>query len=240
MKKDAITFNNVSFNYNDIPILESVNLEIKCSDFIGVIGPNGGGKTTLLKLMTGLLKPTYGSVKVLEKNPKDSLSHIGYVPQYSNIDKNFPITLEELILLGSLSKASIFGKYPKEIKEKAKYLLEKMELFHLKDKPFGFLSGGEAQRALIARALIRDPEILILDEPTSNIDIAAENKIFDLILKNKGKKTIIMVSHDLEVIIEYVKNIVFVKHSVTTTLPDQICEHFALGLYHKPYLKKRN
>lgn len=238
MENISVVLENVSFSFNRTPLLKKVNLKIGKGDFIGVIGPNGGGKTTLLKLMIGLLSPNEGSVKVLGKEPKEVRSKIGYVPQSSHLDKNFPITLWELVLLGCLSKGSLMGRYPKSIKEKAKYLLEKMELYHLKDRPFGYLSGGETQRALIARALISDPEILVLDEPTSNIDVTAERKIFDLILQNKEDKTIIMVSHDLEVIIEYVKNIVFVKNNVTTTLPEKVCEHFALGLYHKPYLKK--
>ena len=238
MKKVAVSLEKVSFSFNQTPVLEDVTLNINYGDFIGVIGPNGGGKTTLLKLITSLIEPDKGQVHVLGKNPKDIRAKIGYVPQSSNIDKNFPISLLELVLLGCLSKTSLLGRYKKDIFEKAKYLLEKMGLYHLRNHPFGLLSGGETQRALIARALICDPEILVLDEPTANIDIAAEHKVFDLLLKHKGSKTIIMVSHDLEIIIEYVKNIIFVKRSVTTTLPEKVCEHFALGLYHKPYLKK--
>lgn len=238
MKKSAVELENVSFSFNKALVLEKVNLTIDKGDFIGVVGPNGGGKTTLLKLIIGLLSPQKGSVKVLGKKPEEVRSKIGYVPQSSNLDKNFPITLFQLVLLGAISKGSLLGSYPKYIKEKAKDLLQKMDLYHLKDRPFGQLSGGETQRALIARSLICDPEILVLDEPTSNIDVSAEKKVFDLILQNRDDRTIIMVSHDLEVIIEYVKNVVFVKKSVTTTLPEKVCEHFALGLYHKPFLKK--
>jgi zinc transport system ATP-binding protein len=238
MENNAVVLEKVSFSFNKAQLLEDVNLKIEKGGFTGVIGPNGGGKTTLLKLIIGLLKPKEGRVTVLGKKPEEIRSKIGYVPQSSQLDKYFPITLLELVLLGCLSKGSFMGIYPQYLKEKAKYLLEKMELYHLKDRPFGQLSGGETQRALIARALICDPEILVLDEATSNIDVKAERKILDLILQNKEDKTIIMVSHDLEVIIEYVKNIVFVKHNVTTTLPQQVCEHFALGLYHKPFLKK--
>lgn len=238
MENKAVVLKNISFSFNKTPLLEKVNLEIEKGDFIGIIGPNGGGKTTLLKLIIGLLEPTEGKIRVLGKKPKEVRSSIGYVPQASQLDKNFPITLLELVLLGSLSKNSFSGICSKYLKEKAKYLLEKTELYHLKDRPFGQLSGGEIQRALIARALLSDPEILILDEATSNIDTKGEKKVLELILQNKENKTILMVSHDLEVIIEHVKNIVFVKHSVTTTLPQQVCEHFALGLYHKPFLKK--
>lgn len=239
MKKNAVELENVCFSFNKALVLEKVNLNIERGDFIGVVGPNGGGKTTLLKLIIGLLEPQKGALKVLGKKPKFVRSKIGYVPQSSNLDKNFPITLFELVLLGSISQESLFGKYPKSLKEKANDLLQKMDLYHLKDRPFGQLSGGETQRALIARALISDPAILVLDEPTSNIDASAERKVFDLILQNREDRTIIMVSHDLEVIIEYVKNIVFVKKQVTTTLPEKVCEHFALGLYHKPYLKSK-
>jgi zinc transport system ATP-binding protein len=236
--EEAVSLKEVSFGFTSVPILEKVDLNVVAGDFIGVIGPNGGGKTTLLKLIIGLLNPSEGEIKIFGKEPKSARSQIGYVPQTSNLDKHFPITLEELVLLGAISKASLWGKYPKSVKEKAKYLIKEMELYHLKDRPFGCLSGGETQKALIARALICDPKILVLDEPTSNIDPTAEQKILEFILKNKKDKTIIMVSHDLEVVIKYVKNILFVNRSVTTTLPGKVCEHFALGLYHKPFLKK--
>lgn len=238
MKKNAIVIEDLSFSYDEIPILKDVNLKIHHGNFIGVVGPNGGGKTTLLKLMLGLLKPKKGSIKVFEKHPKEVKSKIGYVPQSIRIDKNFPISLMELVLLGGISKASILGRFPSKLIDKAEQLLHYMDLCSLKDRPVGYLSGGEMQRALIARALICDPKILILDEPTANIDIATEHKILDLLSENQNEMTIIMVSHDLEVIVKHVKTILIVEKTVTESLPDKICEHFTLGLYHKPYLKK--
>ena len=238
MENITISINDLSFSFDKTPILEDVNLQIEKGQFIGFIGPNGGGKTTLLKLIIGLLQSQTGTIKVLGENPKDIRSKIGYVPQVINVDRNFPISVYELVLLGGISESKFLKKYPKNIKDKALDFLEKMDLLHLKNKSFGQLSGGEFQKALIARALISDPDILVLDEPTANIDVIAEKKIFDLILQYKGKKTILIVSHDLEIIIEHVKEVVFVQRKVMTKLPEEVCEHFALGLYHKPYLKK--
>jgi zinc transport system ATP-binding protein len=232
---NAIILENVSFKYQNRSILEDVNLKIKENDFIGIIGPNGGGKTTLIKLIIGLLKPSSGKITTLSHDPIDVRSSIGYVPQVTNVDRDFPITLFDLVLLGAISK-KLFG-YSLEIKEKVNYILNEMNIYHLKNKPFGSLSGGEAQKALIARALICDPKILALDEPTANIDMKSEQKILDLISKNK-ETTILMVSHDLEIIINKAKKIIFVQKNVSSRLPEEVCEHFALGLYHKPYLEK--
>ena len=234
--KNIISLKNVCFNYEDTPVLENVDLNVDEGDFLGIIGPNGGGKTTLLKLILGLLSPKSGSVKVFNEEPKNVSKKIGYVPQAIHADKNFPITVFETVLLGSISKASLFDRFSKEIRKKALDLLEKIQIAHLKDKTFGYLSGGEKQKVLIARALLCDPAILILDEPTANIDIKAEKNIFDLLLKEN--KTVLMVSHDLEVIIDHVKKIIFVQKSLETKLPEEVCEHFALGLYHKPLKKE--
>ncbi len=232
---EAVSIKNLSLKFENTLVLENVNLAIKEGDFIGFVGPNGGGKTSLLKLILGLLSPTKGSIKVFGKPPKKSF--FGYVPQMSKADRSFPITVLELVLLGSLFKAPFFG-YPKNIKEKAAFLLEKVGLFEKRWRAFGSLSGGETQKALIARALMCDPDILVLDEPTANIDPIAEKAIYEFILEYKKEKTILMVTHDLDFIVKHVKNVVFVQKKVKTTLPENVCEHFALGLYHKPYLNK--
>lgn len=234
--EEAVSIKNVSLRLENSIILENVNLSIKKGDFIGFVGPNGGGKTSLLKLILGLLAPSKGKIKIFGKSPKEFF--FGYVPQMSSTDRSFPITVLELVLLGSVFKAPFFGGYPKDLKEKAEFLLDKVGLLEKSKQAFGSLSGGETQKALIARALMCDPDILVLDEPTANIDVMAEQSIFDFILEFKKEKTILMVTHDLDFILKHVKNVVFVQKTVTTTLPEKVCEHFALGLYHKPYLNK--
>jgi len=233
--KSIIKIDKVSFCYKIKPILKNVNLSINKGDFIGIIGPNGGGKTTLLKLIMGMFLPHTGKIKILGKNPKDIRDKIGYVPQTYDLDRLFPITALELVLLGALKK-SIFGFFSKKTKEEAKDLLAQVGLKDYIHKPFGKLSGGQAQRALIARALISDPEILILDEPTANIDPESEKAIFDILIKSDTKRTILMVSHDLQTIVNEVKTVITVQGYVNKLQPEEVCEHFALGLYHKPII----
>jgi len=231
--KKIIEIQKVSFCYKTKPVLKDVNLSIEENDFLGIIGPNGGGKTTLLKLIMGIYAPHSGKIKVFGKYPKDIREQFGYVPQAYNIDKSFPITTLEFVLLGLLYK-SHFGFFKKNQKDKAVHILEKLGLNQYIEKPFGKLSGGETQKALIARAIISDPKILILDEPTANIDPEAEKIIFDILEEINKSTTILMVSHDLQTIINKVKKVITVNSSVNTLLPQEVCEHFALGLYHTP------
>ncbi len=233
--KKIIKFEKVSFCYQIKPILKDVNLTIDEGDFIGIIGPNGGGKTTLLKLLMGMLTPHTGHIKVFNKDPKEIRDKIGYVPQSYNIDKSFPITTLEVVLLGMLTR-SRFGFFSKKLKDEAKTLLDLLGLKNFIYKPFGKLSGGQIQRALIARALISDPQILILDEPIANIDIASQKNILNLLTNTEKKRTILMVSHDLQTIINEVKKIITVQCQVSNLLPKEVCEHFTLGLYHKPII----
>jgi zinc transport system ATP-binding protein len=224
----TIQIKNLSFSFENLSILQNINLDILKGEFIGIIGPNGGGKTTLLKLIMGFLKQTDGQIQTQGK--------IGYVPQTQKTDRQFPITLQELVLLGALSKTNFWGKYPSDILTKSNELIRFLGLEEHKHKVFGSLSGGLAQRALLARALISDPDILILDEPTSNIDVPSSKVIFELLESLKGKKTIIIVTHDLKTVIEKVDKVLCVEGQLTTFNPKEVCEHFALGLYHTPLI----
>jgi len=223
-----IEIENLSFSYEAVSILNKVNLRIQKGEFIGIIGPNGGGKTTLLKLLMGFLTPTKGKISVAGR--------VGYVPQVHRTDRDFPITLSELVLLGALSKTTFWGTYPATIKARADALIEQLGLGPHKNKIFGSLSGGLAQRALLARALLSDPDLLFLDEPTANIDTPSMAVIFELLESLKGKKTILIVTHDLKTIIERVDKVLCVQEQVSAFLPKEVCEHFALGLYHTPLL----
>lgn len=226
-----IEINSLSFSYDNIQTLENVQLQVKKGEFIGIIGPNGGGKTTLLRLVMGFLTPSSGHIHVHGK--------IGYVPQVQRTDREFPITVTELILLGAISKMNFWGTYPQSVKEKASQLIEKLGLSEHKHKVFGALSGGLAQRALLARALLSDPDILVLDEPTANIDIASSKIIFELLEEMKGDKTILLVTHDLKTIIERVTRVLCVQGKLSSFLPEEVCEHFALGLYHTPMMRQK-
>lgn len=238
MNDPAIEVKNLDFSYEATPVLEQVNLTIQAGSYTGVIGPNGGGKTTLLKLLMGLLSPQKGSIKLLDKSPKQMRQKIGYVPQVANVDRDFPISLEELVLQGGISHYHFAKGYPKDTVAKALQAIELMGLGSYRNTPFGSLSGGIAQRALIARALTTDPSFLFLDEPMANVDPTTKEIILQAIRKLKGEKTILLVTHDLNMVINEVDSVIAVEKKVETYLPKQVCEHFVVGLYHPPLIKE--
>ncbi|MBM3207779.1 MAG: ABC transporter ATP-binding protein [Chlamydiae bacterium] len=230
----AIDVRNIVHSYDRNIVLENVNFEVKQGDFIGIFGPNGGGKTTLLKLLMGFEKPTSGKIKLFGKSPEKLRPYVGYVPQIQQLDKRFPITVLEIVMMAFLSKTNLFGKIPKKYTEKALEALAQVGLENKINHTFGTLSGGQAQRVLIARAIANDPKILFLDEPTASVDPQAEEEILHILDSLKGQTTILMVTHDLQTILNKVEGLLCVHRQVHRSLPNQICEHFGLGLYHTP------
>jgi zinc transport system ATP-binding protein len=231
MTYPAIFVSDLDFSYETHLVLQNVNLQVNNNEFIGIIGPNGGGKTTFLKLLMGFLRPQKGKISLFGHSPEEMRLKMGYVPQVHYTDRDFPITVFELILMGALSN-KLF--YPSSIKIRAEQLLFEMGLQDHKEVPFSSLSGGLAQRALLARALLSDPELLILDEPLANIDPHSSDAILRRLEEMKTKCTILMVSHDLKIIVEKVDRIIAIQTQATSMLPKEVCEHFALGLYHTP------
>ncbi len=231
-RQPLLQVNNVSFGYDNHPILENVTLDIFPGEFVGVFGPNGGGKTTFLKLLAGLLAPTKGKIS------RKKCKQVGYVPQFSKFDRQFPVTVLDIVLMGCLSDVSFFGTLGQEVKTRAEAALEKVGLLSKKNDPFGTLSGGQAQRALIARAIVSEPELLLLDEPTASVDTKAEKEIYHLLeTLSKQEMTIIMVSHDLEAILEKVEKVFCVQRTITELKPSEVCKHFTAGLYHIPLVR---
>lgn len=235
---EIISCNNLSFKYENNIILKDINFTINAGEYVGIIGPNGGGKTTLLKLIMGFLTPTSGNLTLFNKPPQQSIREVGYVPQAMRFDRQFPISVMELVLLGRLSRLPWYGKYSKEDIRIANEKLELLGLESFKNAAFGTLSGGQAQRVLIARALVSQPKLLLLDEPTANVDAQAESDIYGLLKELRGKMTILMVTHDLSTAIDQVQRVLCVQHTLISLLPENVCEHFALGLYHKPLLNQ--
>jgi zinc transport system ATP-binding protein len=233
-RSEHIVAENLSVSFEQTKVLQDVSFTITQGEFVGIFGPNGGGKTTLLRLLLGFSKPTNGKVSILGHNPKQVRTRVGYVPQINKLDKNFPITVIDVVLMGCLSLCNIFGQLPHSAREKALHALEKVGLKDQIHRPFGTLSGGQAQRALIARAIVNDPEILFLDEPTASVDPSAEEAILKLLLELKGKTTILMVTHDLQTIVQNVEKLLCVHRHVHCLHPNEVCEHFGLGLYHSP------
>lgn len=238
MNKQIVIFlSNVSFGYEKTCILKNVNLDIYAKEFVGVFGPNGGGKTTFLKLLMGFLKPSQGNILILGEEATTARKKVGYVPQFATADKQFPISCLEVVLMGLLSKISPWGTYSKELQDKAEKSLEKVGLSAYRDVSFGKLSGGQTQRLLIARALVSSPDILLLDEPTTSLDPEAEQEIYRLLLELKKTMTIVMVTHHLHAATKQADRLLCVNKEISSLLPKDVCEHFALGLYHPPLIK---
>lgn len=197
-----IKINNVSVYYGSECILDNINLNIRNKEFLGIIGPNGGGKTTLLKLLLGIVKPTKGSVKVRQG------CTIGYVPQFTSFDKGFPIKVMDVVLMGlTPQKLHLFHKFSGKDVSLAEKIMKELDIFEYKDRQIGQLSGGQLQKVLIARALINKPDILLLDEPTASIDANSKTEIYHLLNTLKKDMTIVIVSHDIGVIFSYIDSI---------------------------------
>jgi zinc transport system ATP-binding protein len=188
-------------------VLEEINLEVWEGDFIAMIGPNGGGKTTLLKLMLGLLKPERGRIRVMGKPATRVSHHIGYVPQDVHINRSFPITALDVVLMGKLAPGKRWSKNNEQDRRDALEALERIDMAGYAHRRIGELSGGQRQRVFIARALVTRPRLLLLDEPTASIDSKGQTDFFRLLKRLNRDITIIVVSHDLLVISTYVKSV---------------------------------
>lgn len=214
--KPVIEIENVTFSYDGATVLEDVSMTVHERDFLSVVGPNGGGKTTILKLVLGLIRPAKGSIRVFGCPPENVRSRIGYMPQYTSLDPLFPVSVLDVVLMGRLGPGMRFGPYRKSDRIKAEEALEKVELFSLRNRPFSRLSGGQFQRVLIARALVSAPDLLLLDEPTSNIDAVLETELYDLLHQLNERLTIVLVTHDLGFVSHYVKSVACVNRRLLT------------------------
>ena len=210
----VIVFDNVNFAYDGATVLEDVSLSIEKNDFVWVVGPNGGGKTTLLRLILGLLQPTRGKVTIFGLRPSQARSKIGYMPQHAQVDLRFPVTVMDVALMGRLGNGTKFGRYGKADKEAAGKALEDVGLYELRDRHFSALSGGQQRRLLVARSLASDPDILLLDEPMANLDFIVEKELYSLLIKLNQDRTVVMVSHDPSLVTQDVKNVVCVNRRV--------------------------
>lgn len=213
MEPPIIEMEDVSFAYNGQPVLQEVRLAIPRGDFVAVIGPNGGGKTTLLRLMLGLLKPDTGRVRLLGRPAGLATHHIGYVRQDVHINQNFPISALEVVLMGKRDPRRRWGHHGAQDRREALQALERMGVAAFAKRRIGELSGGQRQRVFIARALVTRPQLLLLDEPTASIDTKGQADFYRMLKELNEEVTILVVSHDLLVISTYVKSVACVnKH----------------------------
>ncbi len=210
-----IEIKNLSFSYQKQKVLENINLCVEEGDFLAIIGPNGGGKSTLLKLILGINPVKEGSIKIFGEKPHKNLQKIGYVPQNTNVNTDFPIKVIEVVLMGHIgTKRPIFG-YAEEEKRCALGALAQVGMEEFANEKIGSLSGGQRQRVMIARALCAHPKVLILDEPTASIDVEGQKQIYELLKELNSYITIIVVSHDLSFIMQYASTVVHINKSLS-------------------------
>ncbi|MBS0010095.1 MAG: ABC transporter ATP-binding protein [Bacteroidales bacterium] len=195
---------NISASYNGSPVLENVNLKIREGDFIGVIGPNGGGKTTLLKVILGLLKPAAG--EIIFNSERIRRNEIGYLPQMPEGDTGFPVSVKDVVLSGLMIIKGTDARMNKEDRAKADMVLKDMDILHLRNRSLKDLSGGELQRVYLCRALIGEPKLLLLDEPGNFVDTSFEQGFYDKLKELNKTVTVMMVSHDVGTISAFVKS----------------------------------
>ncbi len=212
--EELIRLEDIWVRYDSTAVLEGVNLSIRHDDFLGIIGPNGGGKTTLLKVILGLIKPSSGKVTVLSGTPQRNRRFIGYVAQSSLFDRDFPISVQDVVLMGRYGKVGLVKRFTRDDKKAALKALETVEMLDYKDKQIGRLSGGEQQRVLIARALVAEPKILLLDEPTTGVDMPMQTEFYELLAGLKHSMSIVLVSHDISAVSIYVDKIACLNHQL--------------------------
>ena len=213
-REPVVSLHDVDFAFNDHPVLRDVQLEIAGGDFVSIIGPNGGGKTTLLRLILGLLEPNRGTVRVFGRPPAQARQRIGYMPQFALLDEQFPITVADVVLMGRLARRMPLGPFRSGDRDVARRALAEVEMADLEQQPFAALSGGQRQRVLIARALACQPDLLLLDEPTASLDPGVQDELYELLHQLKERMTVVLVSHDVGMVSQHVDRVVCVNVQV--------------------------
>lgn len=240
LEEPYIELNNVSFSYDHTTVLENLSFTVRKGEYLGIIGPNGGGKTTLIKIILGLLHPTSGTITLFGKDRHDFKEkyRIGYVPQrITQAEKSFPATVFEVVRTGRIARLGFFERFTKEDTDAVERAMEISGIARYRDTLIGNLSGGERQRVFIARALVSAPDVLILDEPTVGVDIGAQKTFYDFLssLNRDHGITIIFISHDIDAVSQETKTVLCLNHNlVCHGLPqDLLNEHILERLYGK-------
>ncbi len=209
---EVISVRHLWAGYDGEPVLIDVNLTVEELDFIGLIGPNGGGKTTLLKVLLGLLPPMRGEVRIMGREVEEGRRYVGYVPQSVEFDRDFPISVWDVARMGRLGRRRLLQRYTAHDDEVVAQVLREVDMLDLRDHPIGTLSGGQRQRVYVARALATEPQILLLDEPLSSVDPQVSMNIYELLDRLNERVTILMVSHDMSAISSHVKAVGCLNH----------------------------
>jgi zinc transport system ATP-binding protein len=234
MVEPIIEVNGVWYAFNGQPVLKDVDLTVLPGDFLVVIGPNGGGKTTLLKLMLGLLEPTRGTVRVFGQSPAKAAHRIGYVPQNVHINKTFPISVLDVVLMGRLRTGRGWSRHTRQDRKSAQAALEQVGIWELQERRIGELSGGQLQRVFIARALVSKPEILFLDEAMASIDAQSRSEFYETLAELNRTVTIVAVSHDLMILSSHVKSVACINRDLHYHDSGEITQEMLDTAYHCP------
>ncbi|MGD0898369.1 MAG: ABC transporter ATP-binding protein [Thermoguttaceae bacterium] len=230
----VVEFRNVAFAYNGTPVLEDVSFVVRRNESVSIVGPNGGGKTTLLRLVLGQLQPTSGEVRVFGRAPAAARLRIGYMPQHANYDPLFPATVMDVVLMGRLGRGGLGGRlgwFTRADRQAAREALRQVHLDPLARQSFATLSGGQRQRVLVARALGCQPDLLLLDEPTASVDSLVEARLFDVLRELGRTMTVLLVSHDLGFVADLVENVVCVNRRVVVHPTSQITGELIRDIY---------
>lgn len=234
--RPVVQIDHVTFGYppglQAQPVLDDVTLRVESDDFLGIIGPNGGGKTTLLKIMLGLLKPQRGTVKVFGQPPSKVRRRIGYVPQHARFDPSVPVSVLDIVLMGRLGRSSWGVWYGRRHVEAAMGALRLTETAGLADRPIATLSGGQRQRVLIARALAADAQLLLLDEPKAGIDEHMKHGLIDLLHQLNERMPIVLVSHDISFVSTHLKRVACLSGRLTCHAAHEISDEVITRMYH--------
>jgi zinc transport system ATP-binding protein len=231
--KEVIELEKVYAELDGVTVLENVNLCVRELDFLGIIGPNGGGKTTLLRVILGLVKPVKGKVKIMGDALGKNRHLLGYVPQYALFDRSFPITVEEVVMSARLArrKGRRFSDRDRSIATEA---MARVEILPLRSRQMGELSGGERQRVLVARALAAEPRILLLDEPTASVDSRFAAGFYELLQELNQEMTVILVSHDISAVSSYVKTLACMNRTLYYENSRELTPEMIENTYHCP------
>ncbi|NBB95441.1 MAG: ATP-binding cassette domain-containing protein [Planctomycetes bacterium] len=228
----AVDISGLSFSYDGLSnVLHDVDLQVTSDETVAVVGPNGGGKTTLLKLLLGLLTPDRGSVRVLGRRPAQVRPQIGYVPQYVQFDPHFPVTAWDVVIMGRLGRTRGIGWYSRADRRATRDALDRVGLDSAGSRPFAALSGGQRQRVLIARALVTQPTLLLLDEPTANLDVGVEKEFEDLLAGIETQMAVMIVSHDIGFVASRISKVVCVNREVAVHPTQQLSPQILEAMY---------
>jgi len=229
----VLQFEDVCFAYEQDEVLHNVSLKVPGRSLVAVVGPNGGGKSTMLKLALGLLRPSLGRVRVFGQKPEHARGRVGYVPQHLQFDHTFPVNVIEVVLMGRVER-NLVGPYRASDRDAAMRALKRVNLAHLATRGFPDLSGGERQRVLIAQALVCDPDLLLLDEPTANVDSSSEQEIYELLHRLTERMSIVAVSHNLHVVSRQASHVACVNRTASMVPMASLTEEKLQAVCHGP------